>query len=294
MDRLPPLNPLRAFEAAGRLKSIRKAAAELAVTPGAVTRQIQALETALGLPLFKRRQGAIHLTPRGEQYLRDVSAPLQAIRTATRKLTGRKSREVLKVRAYTTIAMKWLIPRLSAFHAANQNLEVFITTSVEDVDFEREDIDGALRLGDGNWAGCDADPLIANVIIPVCSPDFRRRHALRTGADLAGAPLLHSFGRPDDWADWLQAAGVSEIDAYAGPKYESSALAYQAAIEGQGVALAPKAFVAEDLRRRRLVQPFGPGLDRKQFTYYLVYPRNRLRNPAFRQFRTWLLHEAQA
>jgi LysR family glycine cleavage system transcriptional activator len=294
MDRLPPLNPLRAFEATGRLKSIRKAASELSVTPGAISRQVQTLEENLGVSLFERSPGAITLTTRGELYLGEVSASLDVIRQATRKLTGRKAREALKIRAYTTIAMKWLIPRLSSFHSANKNTEVFIMTSTADVDFAREDIDGAIRLGDGNWPGYEVDALIANVVIPVCSPAFRKQKHLEKNDDLAGQTLLHSLARPDDWAHWLEAAGLTGIDPYAGPKYESSVLAYQAAIEGQGVAVAPKVFVAEDMRKRRLIQPFGPAVDRANFTYYLIYPRNRLRSRAFREFRSWLLSEGQS
>lgn len=294
MDRLPPLNPLRAFEAVGRLKSVRRAAVELAVTAGAVSRQIRTLESSLGIPLFRRLPGAIALTPRGQQYLSEVSSSLDAIRRATRKLAGRKPREEVKIRAYTTIAIKWLIPRLSSFQSANKNTEVFITTSVEDVDFRREDIDGAIRLGDGNWPDYEVDVLLPNFMIPVCSPAFRRKHGIRSTTDLAGQPLLHSLARPDDWAEWLRHAGASDISPYDGPKYESSILAYQAAIEGQGIAMATRAFVADDVKRKLLVQPCGPVMDRGSFTYHLIYPRNRTRNPAFREFRRWLLAEGQA
>jgi LysR family glycine cleavage system transcriptional activator len=291
MNDLPPLNPLRAFEAAGRLKSIRKAAVELSVTAGAISRQVRSLEKKLGVPLFKRTPGTIHLTPRGERYLVEISASLDGIRRATRKLSGRRTRDVLKICAYTTIAMKWLIPRLSSFHAANQSTDVFITASVEDVNFNREDVDAAIRLGSGQWTGCQYDPLMSNVMVPVCSPQFMRIRRIQTLADLVGQPLLHSIARPEDWAEWVRHAGVKDVDAYAGPKYESSALAYQAAIEGQGIAMATKAFIVDDFLKKRLVQPFGPEVDRENFTYYLVYPANRVRNRAFREFRKWLLRE---
>jgi LysR family glycine cleavage system transcriptional activator len=289
MDRLPPLNPLRAFEAAGRLKSIRKAAEELSVTPGAVSRQVQCLESHLGTPLFRREPREIVLTPEGEQYLASIMLHFDGIREATQKLTGRRSLEILRVRAYTTFAVKWLIPRLSSFHAENRSTEVRLTTSVEAVDFARENVDGAIRLGDGCWPGLEVDRLIANELVPLCSPALRRQAGLKKVGDLAGQTLLHSLVRPDDWRYWLEAAGASGIDPYAGPKYASSTLAYQAALEGQGIMMAQKALFTEDLRARRLVQPFGPSLDRGEFTYYFVYPRNRLRNPAFRRFRAWLL-----
>ncbi|HYF88041.1 transcriptional regulator GcvA [Azospirillum sp.] len=293
MDRLPPLNPLRAFEAAGRLRSIRKAADELAVTPGAVSRQVQSLESHLGTPLFRREPREIVLTPEGERYLAAITQHFDGIREATRKLTGQTTIEVVRIRAYTTFAVKWLIPRLSSFHADNRTTEVRLTTSVEAVDFERENVDGAIRLGDGAWPGVEVDRLIANELVPLCSPALRRRAGLKKIGDLAGQTLLHSLVRLDDWRYWLEAAGVEGIDPYAGPKYASSTLAYQAALEGQGIMIAQKALFAEDLRARRLVQPFGPPLDRGEFTYYFIYPRNRMRNPSFRRFREWLLAQTR-
>lgn len=292
MDRLPPLNPLRAFEAAGRLRSIRRAAEELSVTPGAVSRQVQALEVYLGLPLFRRDPREIVLTVEGEQYLEAVSAHLEGIRVATQKLTGRRSVEILRVRAYTTFSMKWLIPRLSSFHEEHPMVEVRLTTSNETVDFERENVDGAIRLGDGDWPGVEVDRLLPNELVPLCTPGYRRKLELKTPSDLARARLLHSLIRLDDWRLWLAAAGATQIDPYAGPKFASSTLAYQATLEGQGIMMAQKALFMDDLKARRLVQAMAPALDRGGHTYYFIYPRNRLRNPAFRRFRQWLLDQA--
>lgn len=293
MNPLPPLNPLRAFEAAGRLKSIRKAAEELSVTAGAVSRQVQVLETYLGVPLFRREARAAILTAAGEQYLGEITAHLDGIRDATSKLTGARgrSRDVLKVRAYITFAMKWLIPRLSSFHEANPATEVRITASLETVDFEHEDVDCAIRMGDGNWPHCEVDRLVTNELVPVCSPDYRRGAKLKNPPDLAGRTLLHSLARPDDWMHWMNAAGLTGVDPFAGLKYQSSVMVYQAAIEGQGIAIAEKFLVEDDLRRRRLVQPFAVSCDRGAITYYLIYPKNRLRNPSFRVFRQWLVEQ---
>jgi LysR family glycine cleavage system transcriptional activator len=291
MTNLPPLNPLRAFEAAGRLKSIRKAAEELSVTAGAVSRQVQILENYLGIPLFRREARSAILTAAGEQYLAEISRHLEGIGAATVKLTGERgrSRQVLKVRAYVTFAMKWLIPRLSSFHDANPATEVRISASLEAVDFEHEDVDCAVRLGDGNWPQCEVDRLVSNELIPVCSPDYRREAKLKNPSDLARCTLLHSLARPDDWMHWITAAGLAGIDPFAGLKYQSSVMVYQAAIEGQGVAVAQKFLVEDDMRRRRLLQPFPIVCDRGDFTYYLIYPKNRLRNPSFRTFREWLV-----
>ncbi|MBI0539544.1 transcriptional regulator GcvA [Roseomonas sp. KE2513] len=293
MDWLPPLNPLRAFEAAGRFGSVRRAAEELGVTPGAVSRQVQVLENELGVQLFRRSPSAMALTVQGEQYLAAISPHLDGIREASRRLTGRRGPEVLKVRAYTTFAMKWLIPRLSVYQQTNRVTDVRLTTSLENVDFSREDVDCAIRLGDGNWPGLEADRLVRNELIPVCTEALCREVGLRSPQDLQRVSLLHSLARPDDWRYWLEAAGLQGIDPYAGPRYASSVLALQAVMAGQGVMLAQKALMADDLRDGRLVQPFGPALDRGSFTYYLVYPAGRLRNPSFRRFRAWLIDQAE-
>lgn len=293
METLPPLNALRAFEAAGRLQSIRRAADELLVTPGAVSRQVQRLETFLGVRLFRRDPREIVLTSEGEQYLEAISRHLDGIRDETLKLTGRKAIEILRVRAYTTFSMKWLIPRLGSFHQSNPTTEVRLTTSNETVDFERENVDGAIRLGPGNWPGVECDRVMRNELVPLCTPAFRDAHGLATVSDLGHAPLLHSFVRPDDWRYWLKAAGGADIDAYAGAKYASSTLAYQATLEGQGIMMAQKALFLDDLRAGRLVAPYDMVLDRGDFTYYFLYPRNRLRSPAFRRFRAWLLEQAE-
>ena len=293
MRKLPPLNPLRAFEVAGRVGSIRKAADELSVTPGAVSRQVKALETYLGLRLFRRDPQEIVLTADGEQYLADIKVHLEGIRVATEKLMGVQVGEVLKVHAHTTFTMKWLIPRLDSFHKANKNTEVRLTTSNETIDFDRESVDCAIRLGDGSWSGVEVDKLMVNELVPLCSPEFLRDQNLSSVADLAHVTRLHSLVRPDDWGYWLaSAAPDAGIDPYAGDKYASSVLAYQAALQGHGIFMAQRALFEDDIERGRLVQPFEHALDRGNFTYYVIYPRLSLRNPALRRFRVWLLEEA--
>jgi LysR family transcriptional regulator, glycine cleavage system transcriptional activator len=166
MDRLPPLNALRAFEAAARHLSITLAADELHVTAGAVSRQIKGLEEVLGLPLFERGHREITLTRKGADYYRSISAALDLMRDATRKLTRTRQRKQLKIRAYTTFAMRWLIPRLSGFQAAHPDIEVLLKASLEPVDFRKEDIDGAIRLGDGRFAGAHSHRLVENILSP--------------------------------------------------------------------------------------------------------------------------------
>ncbi|WP_157264430.1 transcriptional regulator GcvA [Azohydromonas aeria] len=296
MDRLPPLNAIRAFEAAARHMSITLAADELHVTPGAVSRQIKTLEDALGVQLFTRGHRNVTLTRQGQDYFRAVTRAIEVLREGTRKLQRRRQRKQLKIRAYTTFAMRWLIPRLSGFHAAHPDVEVLLKASLEPVDFRNEDIDGAIRLGDGNWPGAHAIRLVDNVLVPVASPALLGAGPkLRRPADLAHHTLLHSSARPDDWGYWLEAAGVGEqIDARAGMTYESSAMSYAAAVEGQGVAIAQRFLVEKDLQEGRLVTPFKKALDMGDFTYYLLTPAHREESPDMKRFRLWLLEQFQA
>lgn len=291
---LPPLNPLRAFICAARHLNMRRAASEMNVTPAAVSRQVKVLETHLGLKLFRRSSNALSLTAAGEQYAGEVASHLDAIAGATRRITGRVDKDVLKIRAYTTFAMKWLIPRLHRFHDLYPGVEVQLTTSLEAIDFDREDIDGAIRLADAEHPGLMADRLVENELVPVCSPALVAAMALREPGDLARVPLLHSLARADDWRLWSQAAGIDPAITAIGPKFQSSALSYEAAALGQGVAIAQKVLVSRELANGTLAVPFGPAFDRGAFTYYLMFPRMRLRKPAFRNFRRWLLAEAQA
>ena len=293
MDRLPPLNAIRAFEAAARHLSITLAAEELSVTPGAVSRQIKGLEDALGLQLLRRGHRQIALTRQGSDYYRAVTRALETLREATRRLKRRGQRQPLKIRAYTTFAMRWLIPRLSGFHAAHPGIEVLLKASLDPVDFRKEDIDGAIRLGDGHWTGAHSYRLVDNILAPVASPVLLKAGArLRRPADLAQHTLLHSIARPDDWARWLEAAGAADkVDARAGMTYESSAIAYAAAVEGQGIAMAQLFLVEKDLADGRLALPFRKTVDMDDYTYYLLTPAHREETAHMRSFRLWLLEQ---
>ncbi len=294
MKRLPPLNALRTFEVAGRLRSIRRAAEELSVTAGAVSRQVQSLEVYLGVPLFRREPREVVLTAEGEQYLAVISYHLDAIGDATEMITGSRTVKIVRLRAHTTFSMKWLIPRLGGFHEENNDTEIRLTTSNEIVDFERENIDGAIRLGDGSWQGLEVERLLDNVLVPLCSPEFVAAHPLKSVSDLTGQFLLHSIVRPDDWRYWLEAAKCTTVDPNAGNKYASSILAAQAALKGHGIMMAQRALFQDEIDSGALIIPFDISVDMGNFTYYFVYPKNRLRNAAFRRLRSWLLAQVEA
>lgn len=290
MDRLPPLNAVRAFEAVARHLSITLAAEELHVTPGAVSRQVQVLEEYLGVALLKRGHRQVTLTRQGAAYQSSASRAIELLRTASGRLR-KSARKQLKVRAYTTFAMRWLIPRLSGFHAAHPDIQVLLTASLEDADFKRDDLDGAIRLGDGKWPGSVAHRLVSNILVPVASPTLlKTRLPLRKPADLAHHTLLHSIARPDDWGRWLEEAGAgSSVDGYSGMTYESSAMANAAAVEGQGLAIAQLFLVEADLASGKLKRPFARSVDMGDFTYYLLVPVHRPESDEMRQFRLWLL-----
>jgi len=294
MDRLPPMNAVRAFEAVGRHLSITLAAEELHVTPGAISRQVQALEEFLGTPLLKRGHRQVTLTRHGADFHRAAAKAVDLLRAAASRMK-KAGRKQLKIRAYTTFAMRWLIPRLSGFHAAHPDVEVLLTASLEPVDFRRDDLDGAIRLGDGKWPGVVVHRLVPNLLVPVASPALLKKGPpLRKPADLARHTLLHSIARPDDWAYWLEAAGVADrLDPHSGMTYESSAFAYAAAAEGHGVAIAQLFLVEDDLAAGRLKRPFTRTLDMGEFTYYLLVPAHRPESAQMKLFRQWLLAQLE-
>ncbi|KWT92079.1 MULTISPECIES: transcriptional regulator GcvA [unclassified Variovorax] len=290
MDPLPPLNPLKCFEATGRLLSVSNAATELFVTPAAVSRQIKTLEQFLGVKLFKRIPGGLELTVAGARFLSDVTPLFSALREATNVVMGGGfRRHSLKLRSPATFAVKWLIPRLASFHREHPDIDVQLSTSPAPLRFDREDIDAGIELGDGQWPRTKAQRLVANELVPVTSArNAAGSKPLRTPEDLEGETLLHSMARPDDWQLWLQACDAPHVNGYRGMKYETSLLAYQAAAEGHGVAIAQKAIVERELATGVLMAPFDFVLDRKSHTYYFVWPDDRAESKALTAFKRWL------
>lgn len=293
VDRLPPLNAVRAFESAARHLSITLASIELNVTPGAVSRQVQLLEDFVGVPLLLRGHREISLTPAGAQYFRTVNKSIEQIREATQLIKGGDTRKPLKVRCYTTFAMRWLIPRLSSFHATHPKVRVVLTTSLEMVDFKREDLDCAVRLGDGKWSEVNSYRLVSNILAPVCSPVLGKSGPrLKKPLDLRHFNLLHSIARADDWKYWLEYCGIADkVDPYSGLTYQSSAMVYSAALEGHGVAMAQLFLVEDDLNSGKLVRPFTEIVDMGDYTYYLLTPSGRKESTPMKQFRIWLLDQ---
>lgn len=290
--RLPPLNALRAFDAASRHASFTRAASELAVTQGAVSRHVCALEDWLGVKLFTRSLRGIALTPRGVVYSRVVRGALDQIEHGSRQLSQEPDENTLRLKVPPTFAIRWLVPRLARFHALDRKLDLQITTSHQPVDFNREDVDACIHSDTGPPENARFQRLFGETLLPVCSPALAaRRPRLAEPRDLARHVLVSSMHRPRDWPTWLRAAAVTGIDAGNGIKVENSALAYQAAIDGVGVVIAQKSFVADDLANARLVAPFAlevPG----DGSYYFGYPAERPKSERVAAFEEWIVREA--
>jgi LysR family transcriptional regulator, glycine cleavage system transcriptional activator len=286
--RLPSLNALRAFEAAARHESFTKAAADLSVTQGAVSHQVKALEGELGLKLFTRENKRLNLTDPGRAYLEVVRDAFDRLAAGTEHLLRRENAGVLTVSMSPNFAAKWLIHHLGDFVTTHPGIELRVSASMHHVDFAREDVDLAIRHGEGRWPGLSVTRLCTEALFPVCSPSLGRgRKPLRKPADLQHHSLLHSRER-NDWTAWLKAANVQGLDASRGMVFNQMSMAIDAAVDGQGVALARTALAAWDLAGGRLVRPFGPNLQ-VPYAYYIVCPRATADRPKIATFRNWLL-----
>jgi LysR family glycine cleavage system transcriptional activator len=289
--RLPSLNALKAFEAAARHESFSRAAQELCVTQGAVSHQVKALETELGCRLFNREHRRLIITAAGQSYLTVVRDAFDRLSLGTENLLQRHNAGTLTVSTSPNFASKWLVHRLGRFAEQHPAIDLRVTASLQHIDFAREDIDLAIRHGDGNWPSLHVTRLCAEVLFPVCSPNLvRGRRALRSPADLAHHTLLHIDERRD-WAKWLEAADVTGVDFTRGPVFNQSSMAIDAAIDGQGIALARSALAAWDLGAGRLVRPFPLSLQ-VPYSYWIVSPKPTAALPKISTFREWLLAEA--
>ena len=291
---LPPLNALRAFEATARNGSLTKAALELRVTQGAVSRHVTQLENWLGIALCSRVRRGIETTPEGALYATMLSQLFDELDIKTRRLKTQPTGAPLKIKLPPTFAIRWLIPRLARFHALNRHIDVQITTSHQPVDFDRDDIDVCIHSGHAPPAKTISQRLFGEMLLPVCSPGLFRDHGEpKKLSDLGHFVLLCSMHRPNDWTDWLRAAKLKNIHPNSGLKFENSAMSYQAALDEVGIALAQYAFVEEDLRPGRLVAPFKLTVPTHN-AYFLVYPEHKTQSPFVKAFADWVMLEASA
>jgi len=286
---LPSLNGLRAFEAAARHLSFTRAADELNVTQTAISHQIRRLEEQLGKRLFVRRSRALLLTRDAENYLPAVRTAFDDLRRATARLQRPDRDGLLTVSTTASLAAKWLVTRVASFQDAHPGIEVRITTSTHLVDFQREEVDMAVRYGRGTWPGLRSQWLMAEDIFPVCSPALMKgARRLRRPEDLAHHTLLHTSVAREDWQLWLTAAGLPVALALRrGLSFDQSFMALQAAMDGLGVALGRTRLVDADIAAGRLVVPFDVVLP-ADAGYYIVAPEETADMTKITLFRDWL------
>jgi LysR family glycine cleavage system transcriptional activator len=295
---IPPLNALRAFEAAGRHLSFTRAADELHVTSAAVGQQVRSLEALLGVQLFLRHNRSLVLTEAGLALLPGLSDVFYRLVEVLEAFRRRDLDRPLTVTVPPTFAAGWLLPRLDGFRSAHPDVEVRIDASNRVVDLVHEDADVALRYGSGDYPGMHVELLLREEVFPVCAPSLLEgEHPLRTPEDLRHHALLHvdDVARLGDywpdWEMWLRTADVEHLNSRRGLRFSDTGLAIRMAAEGKGVAMGSRVLAASELRTGRLVQPFAPSMP-TTFAYYVVSPQAIADTPRVAAFRQWVLAEA--
>ena len=282
-----PLNWLRAFETAARLGSFAAAAAELNVTPSAISQHIRALELRLSKNLFDRHANGVTPTTAGKRYAEELGRGFTLIDDATARLAGRGTRELLVVHVATSFASQWIAPRLDLFRASHPGIELRLTALGHGADIGSGKVDAEIRYGWGDWPRLEAVPLMREEIFPVCAPSLAA--SLLDLADLNSGDLLHVPGYAEDWDAWLAFAGVSGIDTSDGTSFDQSIMAIRAAVEGKGIMLGRSALVERELAAGLLVAPFAPRLQ-SSGAYWLLASPQRAATREVRAFKAWLLH----
>lgn len=288
---LPPLNALRAFEAAGRLGSFKEAAAALHVTHGAVSQQVRLLEEWLGATLFTRQNRRVTLTPAAKAYLAEIGPLFEQLAQATARygVPGPVSR-ALSVNAPATFTLRWLVPRLAKFRAEHPDVEIKVETSNEPLESLKDDHDLIIRGGPDTFYGYAMRPFLTEERLPVCSPTLLQRQPLQSPDDLRHHTLLHTSSLPRLWPDWLASAQIPALRPAATLTFDHFYLTLQAAIDGIGIAMGPTALVSDDLAAGRLVAPFaGPRLPSRSYCSYV--PDEKRGDELVARFRAWLERE---
>lgn len=290
---LPPIGSLVAFEAAARHESFSRAAEELHLTQGAISRQIRTLEEIVGVPLFERIRRRVVLSEAGRAYLDDVRRTLADLGEATHRLMGYAgTRGVLDLAVLPTFGARWLVPRLPRFLADHPDVTVNLSARIEPFDFAEEPFDAAIHVGQPVWAGGVLAHLMDEEVVPVAPPDWPRRHGVAGPADLVDRPLLHQSTRPSAWSDWFANLGIATDGAWRGPRFDQFAMVVGAAIAGLGAALVPRFLIEEELAGGRLVVLFPEPLHTRS-AYYVVHPASRGRSALLRAFADWIIAEAK-
>ncbi|MEB2327138.1 MAG: LysR substrate-binding domain-containing protein [Pseudomonas sp.] len=284
----PSMSLLLAFEAAARHESYTRAAQELSLTQSAVSRQVQALEALLGVSLFRREGRNIVLTDVGRLYRRELAGALAQIRNATLQAVAYGSGVgTLRLALLPTFGSKWLLPRLNTFYAANPGVQVHIHSRIQPVDFDAEDIDAAICVGNPEQPGLVVHPLLEESMVVVASPAISAAGVPATADAIAEQTLLQVASHPPLWAQWFAENGLDPQRMHGGPNFELTSHLIQAVRAGIGVGLVPGLLVEDELQQGHLLAIGAP--IPSQRTYCLVYPPRNSVLPALEAFRAWLL-----
>jgi LysR family glycine cleavage system transcriptional activator len=301
LRQIPGLQSLKAFDASARHLSFTRAAQELNVTPAAISHQIKELEELIGVTLLQRTSRHMQLTRHGQMLRPAVADALDGLTRALQRIRQSDNPKQVHVTASPSIAAKWLVPRIDRFLETMPGADVRIDVSSEPLDFERDEVDVAIRFGNGIYPGLDVEKLFHDMVFPVCSPDLLKgRKPLKEPRDLMQFTLIHLDWEAQDaiwpnWRMWMKAAGVKDFNDSSGLHFSQTSLAVQAAIDGHGVALGETTLVADDIAAGRLVKPFELSLrSPAQFAYHVITRRDLSERPMTRAFRDWIIAEAAA
>jgi LysR family glycine cleavage system transcriptional activator len=284
------MQALRAFEAAARERSLTRAAEALHVTHGAISHQIKALESDLGVRLVERSGRGIRLTDEGERFATRVRTAFAELTTAVQEIATRANPRLLRASVVPSFAARWLLPRIGRFFAAHPDIDLDVRANLANVDFQRDDADVAIRYGFGQWDGVRVEHLLDDAFFPVCSPRIAGGVPKRP-ADLARYTLLRADNEP--WKPWFELAGLDWPEPTRGPIFNDSSHMMQAAAEGQGIALGRVTLLGSDERNGVLVRPFAIEAPAPR-RFYLVYPPRSADSPKLAAFRAWLHAEVAA
>ncbi|MGJ7498755.1 transcriptional regulator GcvA [Variovorax sp. ZT5P49] len=285
---LPPLNALRAFEATARHLSVKNAADELCVTPGAVSQLVKTLELHLGVQLFRRVNRGVFLTDAGQAYLPPVRNAFRQISDATQKIAVPAETGLLTVSATPFFASAWLVPRLKSFQDAHPDIDLQVLTSNALADFSRDGVDVAIRHGMGQYPGLASQRVLTVEMVPVAAPALVAEHGKpKKPADLLRWPRVNDADRKG-WRLWFEAQGIEDAGPARGPSFDDAGLLLQAVLAGQGAALLPAAMMAPEIEQGRLVQ-LSKVTWLEDFAYYLACPEGSRDRPKVAAFRDWLL-----
>ena len=287
---LPSMSALRMIEALDRLGSASAAAADLSLTQGAISRQLQALEAQLGLELARREGRRLVLTDQARAYAGEVRGALTQVAEATMRLQVAPLGGTLSLAILPAFGMRWLMPRLPEFTRLHPDITINMTTRLEDFDFGAEPFDAAIRHGTGHWPGAQSLLLKPERLVPVAAPDLVRQRPV-TARDIAHMPLLHIRTRPEAWRDWFAAAGPGLDPRGSGTLHDQFSTIVQAACHGLGAALLPTYLVEQELATGQLLA-LAPEVE-TDAAYYLVWPEARARDPDLKRFRDWLADQAE-